>query len=187
MTPQPTEWSVRELWTPDPARQRLANVTVEDVLTPPDDAPRMVLRDGVMIEVPTVCAASDTILEYQRRQRSDMPSLEDRVAALEARVEELSAETRHGTDLAVTAAREALTARDAHQKNIELLNALRRTQAEHSQTLAGHSHTLAGHSQTLAEHGQRLEAIDGKLGMLTVGVHTIESLLRRLVNEGGTA
>jgi hypothetical protein len=101
-----------------------------------------------------------------------MSSLEERVAALEARVEELSTETRHGTDLAVTAAREALTAREAHQKNVELLNALRKTQAEHG--------------QTLAEHGKRLEAIDGKLGMLTVGVHTIESLLRRLVNEGGT-
>jgi len=59
------------------------------------------------------------------------------------------------------------------QKNIELLNALRKTQAEHS--------------QTLAEHGGRLDSIDGKLGQLALGVHTIESLLRRLVDDGGPA
>jgi hypothetical protein len=100
-----------------------------------------------------------------------VPDLEERVRALESRMNLLEAETRHGTDIAVIAAREALTAREAHQKNIELLNALRVTQAEHTQRLD-------------AVEG-RLYTIDGKLGQLTVGVHTIESLLRRLVDEDG--
>ena len=65
------------------------------------------------------------------------------------------------------------------QKNIELLNALRKTQAEHSQTLGEHGHVLA-------EHSRRLDSIDGKLGQVTLGVHTIESLLRRLVDEEGS-
>ncbi len=38
---------------PDPARQRLANYTIEDVLALPDDAPRVELRDGVMLVVPS--------------------------------------------------------------------------------------------------------------------------------------
>jgi Uma2 family endonuclease len=41
------------MWTPDPIKQRLAAYTVEDVLLLPDDAPRVELRDGVMIVVPS--------------------------------------------------------------------------------------------------------------------------------------
>jgi Uma2 family endonuclease len=40
-------------WSPDPIRQRLANHFIEDVLNLPDDAPRVELRDGVMIVVPS--------------------------------------------------------------------------------------------------------------------------------------
>lgn len=108
-----------------------------------------------------------------------MPSLEERVSALEARVEELATESQHATDIAVVAAREALTAREAHQKNIELLNALRKTQAEHTKS-------FSEHSEILNRHDQRLDSIDGKLGQLTVGVHSIETLLRHLVDEGDT-
>jgi Uma2 family endonuclease len=43
----------RVLWYPDPIRQRLADHIVEDVLNLPDDAPRVELRDGVMIVVPS--------------------------------------------------------------------------------------------------------------------------------------
>jgi len=99
-----------------------------------------------------------------------MTELEDRVTALETRVDALTVEVRHATDLGVTATREAHTARDAHQRNIELLNAFRATQAEHSRT-------LAEHGRMLGEHGDRLDAIDGKLGQLALGMHTIESLL----------
>jgi Uma2 family endonuclease len=41
------------MWTPDPITQRLAAYTVEDVLSLPDDAPRVELRDGVMVVVPS--------------------------------------------------------------------------------------------------------------------------------------
>lgn len=113
----------------------------------------------------------------------ERPTVEERVAILESRVDQLAAQSEHANDLSVIAAREALTARQAHQRNIELLNALRKTQAEQTQTLADHTQTLADHTQRLADHTQRLDSIDGKLGMITVGVHTIETLLRRLTDE----
>ena len=40
-------------WTLDPIKQRLAGYTLEDVLLLPDDAPRVELRDGVMMVVPS--------------------------------------------------------------------------------------------------------------------------------------
>jgi len=50
MTAEPTG---HVMWSPDPIRQRLANFFLEDVLNLPDDAPRVELRDGVMIVVPS--------------------------------------------------------------------------------------------------------------------------------------
>jgi chromosome segregation ATPase len=116
---------------------------------------------------------------------NDMPTLEERVTALETRVDQLSMQNGHTADLAVAAARDALTAREAHQKNIELLNALRQTQAEHTQTLAEHTRKLTEHDRRFDAVDRRLDEIHGKLGQLTVGVHTIESLLRRLADEDG--
>ena len=126
-----------------------------------------------------------------------MASLEERVTALESRVDQLAHHQRHSTDIAVTAAREALTAREAHQKNIELLNALRNTQAEQTQRLDRMDHRLGrieGRQGTMDGRLDRIEGrqdtmdgrldrIEGSLGVLTVGVHSIESLLTRLVDE----
>ncbi|MFG2047239.1 Uma2 family endonuclease [Micromonospora sp. NPDC048935] len=53
MTAQPIEPPAHGMWTPDPVRQRLANHTIEDVLALPDDAPRVELRDGVLVVVPS--------------------------------------------------------------------------------------------------------------------------------------
>jgi Uma2 family endonuclease len=50
MTAEPTG-HVR--WSPDPIRQRLADHSIEDVLLLPSDAPRVELRDGVLIVVPS--------------------------------------------------------------------------------------------------------------------------------------
>ncbi len=50
MTAEPTGHAP---WFPDPIRQRYARFTVEDLLRLPPDAPRVELRDGVMIVVPT--------------------------------------------------------------------------------------------------------------------------------------
>jgi len=50
MTAEPTG---HVMWSPNPLRQRLANFFLEDVLNLPDDAPRVELRDGVMIVVPS--------------------------------------------------------------------------------------------------------------------------------------
>jgi chromosome segregation ATPase len=105
-------------------------------------------------------------------------------------VDQLAQDQRHSTDIAVTAAREALTAREAHQKNIELLNALRKTQAEHTHRLDridgrfdridGRLDRIDGRQDTM---DGRLDRIEGSLGVLTVGVHSIESLLNRLVDD----
>lgn len=105
-----------------------------------------------------------------------MADLEDRVRTLEARVDRLDVEVRHAADLGVAARRDALTAQEAHQRNIDLLNALRVTQAEHTRM-------LAEHSRVHTEHSQRFDAIDGKLGQLALGMHTIESLLRQLIEQ----
>lgn len=53
VTAQPVDSASRRPWSPDPLRQRLANYTIEDVLILPDDAPRVELRDGVIILVPS--------------------------------------------------------------------------------------------------------------------------------------
>ena len=50
MTAEPTG---HVMWTPNPIKQRLALYNVEDVLLLPDDAPRVELRDGVMVVVPS--------------------------------------------------------------------------------------------------------------------------------------
>jgi len=48
-------------WQPDPARQRLADYTVEDVLALPDDAPRVELFDGVLHVVPSPSSNHQTL------------------------------------------------------------------------------------------------------------------------------
>ena len=53
MTAQLTASWDHHRWTPDDARQRLANYTVEDVLALPDDAPRVELDNGVLVVVPS--------------------------------------------------------------------------------------------------------------------------------------
>lgn len=50
MTAEPTG---HVMWSPDPVKQRRAVYSLEDVLLLPDDAPRVELRDGVMIVVPS--------------------------------------------------------------------------------------------------------------------------------------
>jgi Uma2 family endonuclease len=58
MTAEPT---CHVMWTPDPSRQRMADHMIEDVLSLPDDAPRVELRDGVMIVVPSPTAEHQNI------------------------------------------------------------------------------------------------------------------------------
>ncbi|GAA2641165.1 Uma2 family endonuclease [Paractinoplanes durhamensis] len=49
------------MWSPNPLRQRAANHFLEDVLNLPHDAPRVELRDGVMIVVPSPTVAHQNI------------------------------------------------------------------------------------------------------------------------------
>jgi Uma2 family endonuclease len=54
MTAQPTDsWEVHHGWAPEDARQRAADYTVEDILSLPDEAPRVELKDGVLLVVPS--------------------------------------------------------------------------------------------------------------------------------------
>ncbi|MEU3453786.1 Uma2 family endonuclease [Micromonospora sp. NPDC006766] len=61
MTAQPIDPAAYGMWTPDPVRQRLANYTIEDVLALPDDAPRVELRDGVLVVIPSPTYGHQTI------------------------------------------------------------------------------------------------------------------------------
>ncbi|MFF5174285.1 Uma2 family endonuclease [Micromonospora sp. NPDC000089] len=61
MTAQPIDPAAHGMWSPDPVRQRLANHTIEDVLALPDDAPRVELRDGVLVVVPSPTFGHQTI------------------------------------------------------------------------------------------------------------------------------
>jgi septal ring factor EnvC (AmiA/AmiB activator) len=116
---------------------------------------------------------------------NDMPTLEERATALETRVDELAMWNSHTAEVAVTAMRDALTARRTHLENLELLNALRLTHAEHTKRLTEHTKKLTEHDRRFDAVDQRLDEIHGKLGQLTVGMHTIETLLRRLADEDG--
>jgi Uma2 family endonuclease len=62
---------VGHMWVPNPARQRLANYTIEDVLNLPDGAPRVELRDGVMIVVPSPTIGHQDIIYLLRRWLED--------------------------------------------------------------------------------------------------------------------
>ena len=106
----------------------------------------------------------------------------ERLDELEARMDDLEVETRR-TMAAVS--RDALAATRAHRSNLDLLNALRASQADHSRTLAGHTRTLAEHSRAHDEHRARFDALDATLARLAVGMHTIESLLRRALSDDG--
>lgn len=53
MTAQPIDTPAGAMWSPDPIRQRKANYTIEDAIALPDDAPRVELRDGVIVVVPS--------------------------------------------------------------------------------------------------------------------------------------
>lgn len=50
MTAEPTTPAP---WAPDPIKQRTGDYLIEDVLLLPDDAPRVELRDGVILVVPS--------------------------------------------------------------------------------------------------------------------------------------
>ena len=84
--------------------------------------------------------------------------------------------------MSASASRAAQSAVAAHQRNIDLLNALRETQAEHSRVLAEHSRVLAEHGRRLDGIDTNLDAVHGKLGQLALGMHTIEDLLRRALD-----
>lgn len=112
-------------------------------------------------------------------------SLERRVDALESRVDELAGETRQATAVSAAASQDAATALAAHRQNTRLLTALRETQAEHSRTLAEHSRRFDAVDARFDAVDVRFDAIERTLGGLTVGMHTIESLLRRALDDEG--
>lgn len=115
-----------------------------------------------------------------------MATLAERLAVLEARVDELTVRTERNGDIATSAYREAMDARLWPKHNVELLRALRETQMQHSEILDEHTQMLTEHGRLLAEHGLRLSAIEGRLGTITVGVHDIQLMLKHLVErEGG--
>jgi hypothetical protein len=119
------------------------------------------------------------------RQTGDNPvaTTEERVTALEVRVEHLEVQAQQTTELVAATAQQAQGATAAHGQNVKLLMALRETQIEHGQRLNvidGRLNVIDGRLNAI---DGRLDAVDGKLGMLTVGMHAIETLLGHLVDR----
>jgi ABC-type transporter Mla subunit MlaD len=108
---------------------------------------------------------------------------EDRMTVAEHRLDDVEG-------VAARASRLAESALTAHRYNIRMLNALAETQAEHSarfdridQRLDRVDQRLDRVDQRLDRVDQRLDEVGGSLGRLTAGMHTIESLLRRVVDD----
>src|SRR5258705_2977963 len=80
MSAQPVEPRAHAPWSPDPVRQREATYTIEDVLSLPDDAPRVELRDGVMIVVPSPTFDHQDIEFLLRRWLYDRVPADHRVS-----------------------------------------------------------------------------------------------------------
>ncbi|HEY7225300.1 MAG TPA: hypothetical protein VH561_17135 [Micromonosporaceae bacterium] len=119
------------------------------------------------------------------------------MTALEVRVEHLEVQAQQTTELVAATAQQAQGATAAHGQNVKLLMALRETQIEHGQRLNvidgrlnvidrclnaidGRLNAIDGRLNVI---DGRLDAVDGKLGMLTVGMHAIETLLGHLVDR----
>ena len=91
-----------------------------------------------------------------------MPETDERVDAPEIRADQHDA-------IIARLERSAEIAMTTQRQNFVLLNALRATQA--------------GHDARLGTINARLDTIDGKMGMLAAGMHAIELLLGRMVDD----
>lgn len=107
------------------------------------------------------------------------------MAGVEERVDGLTVEVRQAADVSAAASRDAQVALAAHRRNTRLLNALRETQADHSRRFDVIHARLEGIDARLEGIDARLNRFDGTFGRLTVGMHTIESLLRRALDDAG--
>ncbi|MBD0425181.1 hypothetical protein AB0L35_01500 [Streptomyces sp. NPDC052309] len=91
---------------------------------------------------------------------SEIEELRRRLEALEARVDEVAeqqAATRH---LAVNSDRDVAALQEQRRADVQLMQALRMTQLEHSKV-------LEAHTKTLAEHGKLLGAlVSGQVALM---------------------
>lgn len=87
-------------------------------------------------------------------------ALEARVAALEARLEEVAVDASAARELAAGADRDVSEVRAELRAHTRALNALRETQVEMDSRLGRVETTLAGHTATLAEHTGYLRSLD---------------------------
>jgi ABC-type transporter Mla subunit MlaD len=112
-----------------------------------------------------------------------LPTLEERVTRLERDMDEQK-RLRASQDSDLSDLGQKL---NAQQK---LIQAIAKTQSEHTATLAGHTATLADHTATLAdhtatlaEHTQRLDRLEGKVDNLQGGVEQIIGMLDTLIES----
>lgn len=114
-----------------------------------------------------------------------MAELERRVDALEERVDDLYDDVPQVAAVGAATSRDAVQALEAHRHNTRLLNALRVTQAEHSRAHDEHRARFDVMDARFDTVDARLDAVERTLGRVTVGMHTIESLLRRALDDEG--
>ncbi|MEU7298868.1 hypothetical protein [Streptomyces sp. NPDC007206] len=98
---------------------------------------------------------------------SEMEELRRRLEALEARVDEVveqQAATRH---LAVNSDRDVAALQEQRRADMQLMQALRQTQLEHSKTLAEHSKLLGALVSGQVAMMEQLESLTTHVGAIT--------------------
>ncbi|WP_369389009.1 hypothetical protein AB5J72_16480 [Streptomyces sp. CG1] len=104
---------------------------------------------------------------------SEMEELRRRLEALEARVDEVAeqqAATRH---LAVNSDRDVAALQEQRRADMQLMQALRQTQLEHSKTLQEHSKLLGALVSSQVAMTEQLGSLTAQVGSLTTQVGAI--------------
>ncbi|MER5542984.1 hypothetical protein ABT072_11165 [Streptomyces sp. NPDC002589] len=98
---------------------------------------------------------------------SEMEELRRRVEALEAEVHDMREEQAATRHLAVNSDRDVAALQEQRRADMQLMQALRQTQLEHSKMLVAHGKVLEAHTKTLEEHSKLLGAlVSGQVAMM---------------------
>jgi uncharacterized protein involved in exopolysaccharide biosynthesis len=99
--------------------------------------------------------------------------LRRRLEALEAEVHDMREEHASTRHLAVNSDRDVAALQEQRRADVQLMQALRRTQLEHGKTLEAHTKTLAEHGKLLGALVSGQVAMMERIGTLTTQVGAI--------------
>ncbi|MER6067388.1 hypothetical protein ABT187_00710 [Streptomyces sp. NPDC001817] len=108
---------------------------------------------------------------------SEIEELRRRLEALEAEVHDMREEQAATRHLAVNSDRDVAALQEQRRADVQLMQALRQTQLEHSKVLEAHSKTLEEHSKLLGALVSGQVAMMEQLGSLSAHVGAITNHL----------